>query len=271
MLSPDGAKNERDILELIRDLKHPNIIEFLGPYEQGGQISLLFPLADMNLKEFLLYEKPHRMKTRDIYAAAHGLADALSNLHNFFLEPEDEAPAIRKAGCHYGLRPRNILVYRGTFVRADFGLSKLGPDDQDSKTPVSGCESDDYMPPGTLYYSNGYKKGLIGRASDSWAFGCILAELATFIEGRDVGEFRTSRRATFMLGSIEFSNYEFHLHGKIRPSVTKRLDDLKRQRENGQTAGLLEVAYKLMNPDSDSRAKISEVVPKLKALAVDAT
>lgn len=266
------ADKERAVLELVRELKHPNIVELLSAFRQGNDSNLIFPLADMNLREFLEGRKECQMEIHEIYTSIHGLADALRQIHDFFLAAEGNSTSeIRKIGCHHDLRPNNILVQHGVFVIADFGLSKLAPDNEDSKTPLRGLQSDDYLPPEATHDSNGCRRtGSVGRASDNWAFGCILTELATFIEGKNVDDFMESRKVTIR-GIYEETNTVFHFNGRVRPAVEKWLDVLEEQPRDRQTTRLIKVARRLMDPDVNKRAKASEVVSDLKVLAIEST
>lgn len=251
-------------MELLRTLKHPNIIEFLGAYRYRGATSLLFPLAAQDLGQFLLAVPRLPMDAPAIYAAVHGLADALCRIHHFSSGAQEGT--VGRIGYHHDLRPPNILLHSGTFVIADFGLSKLRPDDQDSRTRLSGGD-DDYHGPEAFNY-NERLNGLVGRPLDVWALGCILAELATFIEGKDVAEFRARRKATHE-GAMEATDYAFHLGGRVRPAVKQWLDELVRAPRDPQAAGLVQVARDMLNPNRYRRVKMKDVVPRLELLAID--
>ncbi|RYP46351.1 hypothetical protein DL768_007414 [Monosporascus sp. mg162] len=199
-----------------------------------------------------------------IYANVYGLADALGRIHNFNFE--DDGLEFSRIGYHHDLRPANILVCDGKFVIADFGLSKLKPDDQSSRTILRGGQ-DDYLGPEHFNYEQ-WVSGSVGRQLDVWAFGCILAEIATFIERKDVREFREKRMATHR-GEHPVTDHAFHLGGKIRPAVSQWLDELIFRPADPQVAQLVAVVRDMLNPNPFKRPKISEITPKLQLLAID--
>lgn len=220
----------------------------------------------MDLREFLLAETPLPMEICSVYAAIHGLADALDQIHNFTYRDGDEHMAIGLVGYHHDLRPANILVYRGTFVIADFGLSRLRPNDIDSKTRLHGGV-DDYLGPESFDYQN-WTNGSVGRPLDVWALGCIIAELATLIGGHEVAAFRTLREATHGT-TMRCTNHAFHLGGKVHPEVATWLNQLTQEARDPQLRGLIQVTRDMLNPNQFLRPKMSEVAPRLKLLAIE--
>lgn len=88
------------------------------------------------------------------------------------------------------LKPENVLLDKDGHVRlADFGLSKLGVDEQTLATTF--CGSIEYLAPEVLAVGDKYlgeqlptplsptsRRGY-GRAADFWALGCLLFELLT--------------------------------------------------------------------------------------------
>ncbi|CAG8950089.1 hypothetical protein HYFRA_00008323 [Hymenoscyphus fraxineus] len=257
----DDGSREIAILDLLQTLHHPNIVEFLGSYMHHGVRNLLFPFMSMDLKN-LLTEAPS-IDPHLIYCGMYGLADALSKVHNFTLK--DEHFEVIKTGYHHDLRPANILVNDGIFMLADFGLSKLKPDDQDSKSRLRGGH-DDYLGP-EAFNEVDLTNGTVGRALDVWAFGCILAEVASFIERRSVEEFRATRKATHG-DRLSITDNAFHLDNKIRPSVDRWLADLIQCPRDKQVPELVKLARVMLNPNSYKRKSISAVTPSLALLAL---
>lgn len=267
----EGAEEDA-ALKLLRELKDDHIIQYLGSYQfEGGlgEFNLIFPFADGDLRHFMRKERYLGMKIHEIYSSISGLAHAISKIHNFSLEAQGASDAIKRKGCHHDLRPRNILLLHGKFVLADFGLSRLKSLDQDSKTPRRGGD-DDYLPPGPRNSDNN-RRQVVGRASDCWAFGCILTELATVMEGRSVSDFREVRKVTHTRNGSNDTVHEFHSNGQICEPVRKWLESLETNSSVNLTPRLLRVARQLMRTaDGVANSQISEVTTELELLALDA-
>lgn len=256
----ESNDNERAILELVQTLRHPNIVPFLGSYTHHNIHNLLFPYIPLDLKWLLdqmLFIEPHML-----YSGMYGVSDALGKIHDFSFK--DGTVEISNIGYHHDLRPANILVKDGVLMIADFGLSKMKPDEQDSKTVLRGGD-DDYLGPESF---NDYTctNGVVSRALDVWAFGCILTEIASLIERRSVTEFRDRREATHGTRFVQ-TDHAFHLDGKIRPAVTEYLSDLVDHPTDSQVRELVKLALKLLNPNQHKRIKIYDATPALALLA----
>jgi hypothetical protein len=216
------------------------------------------------LRHFL-YDAPRSsIANYKIYANIYGLADALCHIHDFKLKSFEFE--MSKIGYHHDLRPANILVCGEKFVLTDFGLSNLKPDDQNSQTNLRGGD-EDYLGPENFDYRQSIN-GSVGRPLDVWAFGCILAEIATYIEHESVVEFHNKRRATHE-GEYSGTNSAFHLEGKIRPAVSEWLDSLKYKLADPQLAELINLIHGLLNPDPKGRPKMQNVAPELQILAIE--
>ncbi|EON68391.1 serine/threonine protein kinase, partial [Coniosporium apollinis CBS 100218] len=202
----DGLE-ERTVMELLRKLHHPHIIELLGSYEQNGVHNFLFPCAQRDLHQF--FRSQNGLIADELYSSMYRLADALAYIHRYTYR--DDNVQLERIGYHHDLRPANILQFGKTFVVADFGLSKLKPQDQTSKSRLRGGQ-DDYLSPEAFNESN-WTIGNVGRASDVWAFGCILAEFATYIEGESVEYFHNTRKASYGDAFMSMTDHAFHLGG----------------------------------------------------------
>lgn len=216
------------------------------------------------MKEFLA--DPSFSEPWILFEGIYGLADALSNIHEFNFE--DKAINIGKIGYHHDLWPGNILVKDTTFLIADFGLSKLKSDDETSKSRLRGGH-DDYLSPES-FNSKDWTNGDVGRALDVWAFGCILAEIVTVIERRNVGEFRDARRALQSQGDLTIVNCSFHLNGQIKAVVTNWLSSIAADTMNQETKGLVPLVLEMLNVNKNRRIKITRVTQSLALLTKEA-
>ncbi|RYO75494.1 hypothetical protein DL764_010377 [Monosporascus ibericus] len=257
-------QKELDNLSKLNHLKHPNIVELLSSFTHDGKYSLLFPLAEEGNLERLLTKERHDTKfqsDQSLAVALAALASAVEHVHNFSQSKLD----LKLIGCHHDLRPHNILVSEGRFILADFGLSTLKPASQDSQTPFKHG-SDDYLAPECEDWDNGFQSGIVHRSADVWSFGCVVAEVATYMalgpEG--VEEFRTARKHKVRGWTLR----QFH-QGPKRSSeaVSRWLSSLERSRSR-TVALLVQVVRQVLCIDQLERPTAREVTRKLRLIAV---
>jgi serine/threonine protein kinase len=168
-------------------------------------------------------------------------------------------------GCHHDLKPINVLVSGNRFLLADFGLSRLRPegDGSGSEFKVGGG---DYMAPECQTHT-GYvwQNGVVGRSSDMWSFGCILAEIATYIRlgAQGVQEFSEKRKVSF----YNCTTRKFHANSLAHPGVSEWLENLS----NGTTGALrelLELSKDMLALRGVDRPKAEGVRSRVFALAL---
>ncbi|KAH8706168.1 hypothetical protein BGZ61DRAFT_575664 [Ilyonectria robusta] len=148
----DTFTNEKQILLLLRQIRHANMIQLLASYsiktqESGLTRCLMFPLADTSLQTLLDQDvnnivPVYFQSNEEFLHQLYGLASALESLHNYV----DAAEGVRMKGSHFDLAPRNILVKKGKLLLADFGLSRIRRESSDSKTPFKGGAGDFLAP-----------------------------------------------------------------------------------------------------------------------------
>jgi serine/threonine protein kinase len=182
----------------------------------------LFAPADFSLGDLLSRPRPPVFKADEsLFQALHGLASAIAHVHNYFYEEDD----LSMVGCHYDLKPNNILVKGNKLILADFGLSRLKLITQGSRSTFKGGTSD-YLAPECQALEGDLSKNSIGRGSDIWSFGCVLAEVATYLELGHTGaaEFSQERKITF--GGF-LTMRPFHSGAKPSPIVSNWLERLR--------------------------------------------
>ncbi|KAM0424530.1 hypothetical protein ACHAPT_010246 [Fusarium lateritium] len=193
---------------ILNSLKHPNIVELLSSYTYDDvRHNLLFPLVEHgSLREFMSKDRKSTQYISDdsVITALAGLSSAVKHLHDF----KEKNLDLDLIGCHHDLKPENILVSDTTFILADFGLSKLKPSHEDSNTPFRS-RMDDYVAPECEDWDNDYQAGSIRRTSDIWSFGCIIAEVVTYVFRGSNGpkNFREARRFK-RLGATHFAFHQ---------------------------------------------------------------
>lgn len=213
-------ENEDRILSLLQPLDHPNIVKLLASYTHQGSRNLLFPLASGDLAGLFCAPRPPTFHSdHAFFGALNGLSSALESLHNFKF---GDSPMI---GCHFDVCPTNILVDGGRFLLADFGNSRLCGADKRPEVLFRGATGD-YIGPECETLEVGYAQGhLVGKSSDIWSFGCVLAEVATYMMRGpgSVEEFR-GHRVKKLFGNITL--YRFCHASEACPKVIEWLDDL---------------------------------------------
>ena len=250
-------------LSILNHLRHPNILELLSAYTYDGRHNLVFPCArGGDLATFLRNERPLQFEADEsLVVALAKLASAIEQVHYF------AAHTIKLSliGCHHDLKPNNILVDDSTFILADFGLSRLKGTSQSSNTQFRLGQGD-YLAPECEDVDGCFEKHSIRRYSDIWSFGCIIAEVLSYIvHGVDgVKDFKQARR--YRNGNFIYSH--FHC-GPNQPSTgvsawLARLDDST----TGMVQQLLSLVRTMLAIDPDQRPKATEVAARLRSIAV---
>jgi len=191
-----------------------------------------------------------------VYREAAGLADALRMLH------EDRNG---KFIIHCDIKPANILISKGVFKIADFGLSKLKDSDETSKTDWHR---------GTALYSSPERDAImgVGRGRDVWALGCVLLEITFMIRYAfqpevvfpypDVKNVIDSFEATRNLHSKETTGTATSIYHKTMKCVhheTRKFDTMRPGLRRRITCdGMLPIIRRMMEEDPNKRIRAAE-------------
>ncbi|KAH6649387.1 hypothetical protein F5144DRAFT_4293 [Chaetomium tenue] len=226
-----GLDEECQVLSMLRCLQHPNIIELYTAFVIQDQFSLLMPVAQCDLGKLLSGKAgpvPGLTTDTEICSALWGLASGLQAVHDYFAESFNE----RRVGCHYDIKPANILCMDGRLVLSDFGLSRLRVPEQDSdpQSPFQDVTGN-YVAPeclGTAPTDGNPEKQRIGRASDIWSLACVFCEVLAFLGGPpspgpgSVAKFRQDRTIA-RHGHPEITWQRFHDGINFNPAVESLL------------------------------------------------
>lgn len=142
---------------------------------------------------------------------------------------------------------------------ADFGLSRLRKTEEGSQTTFKRGEGD-YIAPECEAITDGFKRGRIGRPSDVWSLGCVLAEILAYLsvepaEGPTaVQTFTEDRR--LKVGPYIF--YNFFGDKEINPGVQRFLERCK-QNLSGELRLLARIVDKILQFDPDQRPSAKDV------------
>ena len=247
----------------------------LATFEQRGRYSMIFPLADQNLRQFWANTTPSSVSPHEIIQQMSNIANALSHLHNN-LSTQDSRPMI---GYHFDLKPANILIDSSLssaspqWVISDFGASYLRPKDSRQELPPHpGLGT--YEPPECqldLPQSQAY---------DIWSLGCIFLECAAWLmKGSGaIDAFAEDRlNDVEVSGNVFKDDYFFTLEfdksftpvkAMTRPAVIKWIRDLERDPKCSEAiSGLLHLIEDgLLQVDQSKRFKSSSLSQKLQLI-----
>ncbi|KAI3322010.1 kinase-like protein [Xylariaceae sp. AK1471] len=224
--------NEKMFLRLLNQLRHPNIIRLLGSYT---------------------YREEH-------------FFFALSNVHSLRLNQEAHGVDFEAIGYHHDIRPANILASQSTFILADFGLGNLKPATAQSQTPFKpGCG--DYLAP-----ESEYEDQYFTRAIDVWAFGCLMAETATYMtKGPSGVEQFSNKRLTPARRSNWKDSMFYGIDGEVKNEVKEWLEALASgDTEGGPFVTLIKISLQALARDTKKRPTIEHLCNSLTSLSIRA-
>ncbi|KAL8995133.1 MAG: hypothetical protein Q9169_005076 [Polycauliona sp. 2 TL-2023] len=255
-------KRECRVLSYLNCLEHPNIVELLGSYTHQGVHNLIFPLAEYDLHRLLLGETTPSFDSELEYLfALCGLASALEKLHGFCSEELE----ITLIGCHHDLRPHNILVENRKLLLADFGLSNLKDVSEGSKSMWKQGDSR-YLAPECEDVDRNFMPGIVGRKSDLWSFGCVLAELITYMMHGPSGVKSFEERRTVVLAE-RLTVHSFHAGHAPNKGVDDWLAFLQRT-ASSVCRRLISLVRDLLQVDPESRPNAEQVTHRLRFQAL---
>ena len=248
---------------MLRLLRHPNIVELLGAYTYKGMHNFLFPLAsDGNLAKLFQNERPPYLQSNeDFLVALAGLGSAVCAMHEY------SSKNLQAIGCHHDLKPSNVLVDKSNFILADFGLSRLKELPQTSATLPKDARGD-YLAPECEDLEADCEKHIVHRSSDIWSFGCIVAELLTYmIEGpNSVREFREKR--IFSVRGLTLWRFHCGL-GNPSKAVVDWTEGIK-NKCHGPEQQLALLVEDMLSIRSEDRPRAPAVKKRLCAIAIKA-
>ncbi|OCK78363.1 kinase-like protein [Lepidopterella palustris CBS 459.81] len=268
-LASNYFAQEMTCLKLLHRLQHPNLVPLLGSYTHKGEHSFLFPCLDMDMEAFFKLDCRFGEFKRDLtfFSALRGLASALQNVHVLRLKAKEHGVDLAAIGYHHDLRPANILVDQQNLLLADFSLGKIKPSTSPSKT-IWNIGIGDYIAPECM--GEELVGQSVGRAIDIWAFGCLLAEVATYVERGSTGikDFR-SKRLTADLHPNWEEQYFFG-KGAVKPEVLLWLQALVSNPRNELIPDLVDLALSLLQIDPVKRPSAAQLSEDLSYLSVKA-
>jgi len=155
-MSDKDFEMEQQVLRIIDEQQHPNIIDLIAFYSWRGELNCVFPFVKLTLAEVLHSDwKPASLAQSGnfpkhwLWLQMVEVADALNTIHHPAKVSHSERGSL--AGFHFDLKPKNILVTpEGVLKITDFGQStieRVREYDYDSEDNIRGDPI--YGPPET--------------------------------------------------------------------------------------------------------------------------
>ncbi len=245
-------RREMECLDLFRCIRHSNIVELLGSYTHRTEHNLLFPLYPLDLSSFIESDERYGDFIDNItfYSALTDLSSAIETIHNLSVSIPGHQKPLSRIGYHHDIRPKNILVSRSTFILADFGLARFKEAGEDSKTRwKSGIG--DYIAPECMDEEFNHQQ--TGRSIDIWSFGCLVAEIATYMEGGPslVARFRRDRVNSDI--KTNWTTFYFFEGSQVRSTVKAFLKILSEKPSEQGIRSLAKVAGAMLQVKEGQR------------------
>ncbi|CZR67835.1 uncharacterized protein PAC_17734 [Phialocephala subalpina] len=258
------ARSEEQMYRWLNSAANESTIKLYHSYSVNGTLNLLFPQYEMDLYKFLDREKPRSLfsSNQAYYTAIHKLAIALQEFHNF----SHKGFGVERIGCHYDLKPNNILVDCEQFILADFGDAAFRNPIEGSKQ-LSPNPGGQYIAPEREDIENEFKKGESSRPSDVWSFGCILLEIAVYMRFgvQALRDFRKARTHKFIYGTCQ----RFYSSGRLLDKVEEELGRLDSRSEvdaMNSSSLLVELLRRILVIDPKDRPEMRDVVKSLEEI-----
>ncbi|GMH13120.1 hypothetical protein Nepgr_014961 [Nepenthes gracilis] len=237
-----AEKEFRVEVEAIGHVRHKNLVRLLGYCIEGTHRMLVYEYVNNgNLEQWLhgaMRQRGHltweaRMKV------LLGTAKALAYLHE----------AIEPKVVHRDIKSSNILIDDEFNAKvSDFGLAKLlGAGKSHVTTRVMGTFG--YVAP---EYAN---TGLLNEKSDVYSFGVVLLEAIT---GRDPVDYGRPAQEVNLVDWLKMMVGSRRSEEVVDPNIEKRPSTKALKRA-------LLTALRCVDPDSDKRPKMSQVVRMLES------
>jgi serine/threonine protein kinase/Tfp pilus assembly protein PilF len=197
-LGNEHAATERRALELLRGIRHPNLVAVFGAWENNGLLVVAMELADRTL-----WERYHEavgeglpgIPKRELIAYLRDAARAI----DFLNRPCHTLMGREKIGIqHRDIKPHNLVLVGGSVKVADFGLARLAehaiPTDSVHLTPAyagpecfqgqTSCRSDQYslaitycqLRGGRLPFTGSVWQVMLGHSQDDPDLGMLPEE-----------------------------------------------------------------------------------------------
>jgi formylglycine-generating enzyme required for sulfatase activity/serine/threonine protein kinase len=168
-LDSSEADIEQRALKVIRDIRHPHLLDVQFASRVGDCLVIAMPLCDESLLDRLRACQKQGLRGLP-RAELHGYMEDLARAVDYLNEPRHPTEDGTVVGVqHRDIKPHNIFLVGDSVRLADFGLAKVL---HASKRSHTGSMSVDYVPPEV-------PKGQVTRWSDQYSLAATYLHLRT--------------------------------------------------------------------------------------------
>lgn len=208
----------------LRDLRHPNIVQYLGTRFEGNERVLLMELLDDNLTHYLEQRVRNPLPYHREIDICYDVALALAYLHSNFV-------------IHRDLSGKNVLLLGERRAKvSDFGVSKLIHPHRQRQSSWTFCPGNSrYMPPEAIDESHGmpYSEKL-----DCFSYGVLCVQIFTRQFPNPTSRFIMAERANLrnVVSEIERRQAHISMIDHFHPFLQTILDCLHDSAEERPSA-----------------------------------
>ncbi|KAK8643166.1 hypothetical protein V6N13_012473 [Hibiscus sabdariffa] len=229
-------------VEYLSRLHHKNLVRLLGFCEEADERVLVYEYMNNDT----LHDHLHKLQSLPFMSWSTRLRIALDAARGIEYLHEYAVPQV----IHRDIKPSNILLDASwTAKLSDFGLSMLGPEDDESHLSLRAAGTVGYMDP------EYYRLQRLTTKSDVYSFGVVLLELLSGFKAIHMNENGTPRNVVdFVVPYIVRDEIHRVLDRRVQPPTLFEIEGV---------AGVGHLAAACVRPEGRKRPSMFEVVKSL--------
>jgi serine/threonine protein kinase len=283
------------MLQTLSQFPHPHITPHLASWTQKETFYMLFPLAELNLSQFLRRMPNPELNNEFVnwlFTQLKGLADGVRLIHNLGpsgLGPESLVSPKKpgRTGFHHDIKPQNILVFAKTdsikaspkmtdyvLKLSDFGAARINVIlSQSGGNRITSYKLSDLTYGDSVYGAPDFAlESRTSRPYDLWSLGCVFLEVLIWTFGLsnsnldDFEKERLNSRGAPMSQDSAFWHRDKDGKVRLKAAVVQRLKQLQKHCQNrGVFKHLVSSTARLLTKMPSQRSKAQDICTELDA------